>query len=400
MTYQEAIDWLFVQFPSYQNVGKTAYKPSLDNILNLVDQLNLDYNSLNFVHVAGTNGKGSTSSFIASALTESGKSVGLFTSPHIHDFKERIRVDGASIDEQTVVLFTTSVKENFEKLGKPSFFEITFAMALHYFLKMKCDIVVLETGLGGRLDATNIVKPLVSVITNIGLDHIDILGDSLEKIAFEKAGIIKRDTPVCIGEYNNKTLPVFQDVANEKNAPLIFSNFDGEINYLEKNKILAINVLKCLSEVGFISNQQDWENGLLNLYKNTGLKGRMQVVHKEPCVIFDAAHNLEGIKATIQSLEVSYNYKSLYIIYGAAQDKDHISILKAFPNSAKLFLTTFDHPRSWTETTITELISQCPKKNIKKINDPKSTLNTLKVVVNQNDMILVCGSFFLLEKII
>ena len=217
MNYNEALSWLYQQFPAYQKKGVVAYKPNLDNINYLIDKLNIDYQSQKFIHVAGTNGKGSTSALIASALTESGYKVGLFTSPHIKEFTERIRINGKEIDKDSVLKFIEKIQSTNWSMS-PSFFEITWAMTLDFFAKNNCDIIVVETGLGGRLDATNIITPLLSVITNIGLDHTDLLGNSLAEIAFEKAGIIKNNIPVLIGEHNDDTLRVFKKVANERGS--------------------------------------------------------------------------------------------------------------------------------------------------------------------------------------
>ena len=263
-SYEELINWLFHQFPAFQKIGSSAYKPTLKNTLKLIESFDINLDDLKFIHVAGTNGKGTTCSILSSVLQESNYKTGLFTSPHIHDFRERIKVNGEMIEKIKVKAFIEQVKSiNWEI--KPSFFEITWVLALKHFVESKCEIVVVETGLGGRLDATNVITPIVSVITNIGLDHTSILGNTKPEIAREKAGIIKRNVPVFIGERNNETVPVFKEVSQTLDAEVIFIDIQ-ELSVFEQNRQLAFSVLKYLAEQGWSISDKECANGVKNLF--------------------------------------------------------------------------------------------------------------------------------------
>ena len=395
--YNSAINWLFNQFPAFQKVGSSAYKPTLENTRNLIRYFDLDLDKLTFVHVAGTNGKGTTCSIIASASTESGYKTGLFTSPHIHDFKERIRIDGHKIEEDYVVDFITTVQSiNWDI--KPSFFEITWVLALKYFIDKKCDLVIAETGLGGRLDATNVISPLVTAITNIGLDHINILGDTKAAIAKEKAGIIKYNTPVFIGTEDQEVVSVFNAFAKSNQAPLTLIKTNSLSNF-DKNKSLARAVTNFLNEKGFLISDHNFSEGITNLKVNTGLRGRYEVLQKEPLIIADAAHNVDGIKSLLTQVRQEYPNKNIALLYGASNDKDLKQIFKLFPESADCFLTQFKNARSFSKE---ELRINSEKFNFNKyfFNDVSTALKAAQASLNKDAMLLIFGSFFLLEEII
>lgn len=354
--YKDAIDWLFQQFPSYQTLGSKAYKPDLGNISKLLSALGNPHQSLKFIHVAGTNGKGSVCSMLASILKENGYKTGLFTSPHITDFRERIRVNGEMIHEAEVIKFCNTIT-NTQDLSalKPSFFEITFAMAIQHFQDVECDICVIETGLGGRLDATNIINPKLSIITNISLDHTDLLGDTLGAIASEKAGIIKSNIPTIIGEINEETFPVFKATCEKMNSKLVVPS-TNEIssyklpflaNYQKQNFSIVLSALNELIKFGYSINTEHIQKGLDNLNRNTGFIGRMQMIQEAPIVIVDVSHNIAGVERTLDTI-LKLNKGRLHIIFGASADKDHSAILSRFPENCLLSLSLFKNPRDGT----------------------------------------------------
>lgn len=397
--YEEAIQWLFQQFPSYQNIGAHAYKPGLNNIQTLLGYFDNPQNKLKLIHVAGTNGKGSTSSFIASYLTESNEKVGLFTSPHIYDFRERIRINGVKISEIHVVEFCNQIIE--AKLEfEPSFFEITFAMAINYFHREKCSYCVIETGLGGRLDATNIISPIISVITNIGIDHTQFLGNTLVEIAQEKAGIIKSETPVVIGEFISETKKIFEVISTKNKAKLIFaqneklpeiSNFS---NYQLKNLRTA---LVTLNEIGINFNQNLLEKSIRNLFKNSGLFGRLSEISEQPKIIVDVSHNKDGINATLNHLK-DKTRGELHVILGASSDKNLNEMLVYFPDSAIINLCKFKSDRSYTFNQLEKIKSE--NKRINKVyEDVNVGLEAVKKQLKPNDTLLIIGSFFLIADI-
>lgn len=397
--YLESINWLFEQFPSYQFKGASAYKPGLENTISLLQAFNNPQEKLEFIHVAGTNGKGSTCSFLSSLLVEKGEKVGLFTSPHIYDFRERIRINGIEIDQEFVIDFCEKIKQ-LQPNFSPSFFEITLAMALCYFQQEKCSIVVLETGLGGRLDATNVIQPLISVITNIGVDHTQFLGETLEAIAFEKAGIIKNEKPIVIGERQIETTSVFEKKAQEQNASITFAqefHFPFELNlvgYQSKNLKTALVTLSLLS---YSIDENLVEKALKNLRRNSGLFGRMEIVQKNPTLILDVSHNKEGIKATLKSLKLSENAK-LTILFGASQDKAIEEMLSLFPKNAEIHLCTFKNQRSQPIERLQEIKER--NLNIKAVHQEANlAIKELLPTLNKQDTLLVIGSFFLISDV-
>jgi len=395
LNYQENLDWLFTQFPSYQKIGLTAYKPSLDNIQNLLALLGLPIDCLKYVHVAGTNGKGSVVNFTASALVEAGYKTGVFTSPHIVDFRERIRVNGQCISEQKVNEFIQEIRSKHLDLGAPSFFEITWALALKHFIHENVDVEIIETGLGGRLDATNVIRPLLSVITNIGLDHTQLLGPDRATIAKEKAGIIKRDVPVIIGELNDETKDVFKQAAKIQNAPLHFMSYPSDIQFPERNKLLATKVIQSLSSLGFSITEEHFENGQENLYQNTGFYGRLQKVNQDPTVFIDAAHNVEGVKALFDVVD-KMNCQDLHLVYGASTDKNIKQILSLFPKDAKVYFCSFSSERSCKEDDFYQLANDLSFHSTY-YRTVKGALKAAKAAVNQGGVIFLFGSFYLLE---
>jgi dihydrofolate synthase / folylpolyglutamate synthase len=392
--YKVVIDWLFAQFPAYQKIGASAYKPDLANIEQLLNLLRIDLNQVPYVHVAGTNGKGSTCSFIASALKEAGFNVGLFTSPHINDFRERIRINGEDIPEQDVLTFVQRLQETKIQI-KPSFFEITLAMALDWFNKNRCDIAIIETGLGGRLDATNCITPILSIITNIGLEHQQFLGDTRDKIAFEKAGIIKKSIPVVIGQYDDEIAPVFESKAKECESEMYVVSSE-KICYLEQNKELAWKALELLNGMGFSNKREHFFTGVLNVRKNAGLRARLEVISDNPKILMDAAHNPDGIRALLRHVGQSYPESKLHIVYGSSSDKDLNKIGSLLPKNAAFYLTQFSNQRS---LNLEELQKFIEKNNLKGevFSSPKLAMEAAKNAVNEEELILVFGSFFLLE---
>jgi dihydrofolate synthase/folylpolyglutamate synthase len=395
-SYQETIAWLFEQFPSYQNLGAGAYKPDLGNIQVLLTELDITLEQVPYVHVAGTNGKGSTCSIIASVLTEAGYKVGLFTSPHIVDFRERIRVNGEMIHPDDVVAFVAQLKAKQLHIS-PSFFEISFAMAVHHFNEQQCDIAVIETGLGGRLDATNCIRPLVSVITNIGLEHQNFLGNTRAKIAFEKAGIIKPNVPVVVGQLDAEIQPVIEAKALSTGSPMIPALSDHH-HYFQRNTILAKRTLELLREKHFDWQETHFAEGLVHLHKNSGLRARFQQIGENPIILIDAAHNPDGIAALLKSVSIDYPHRQLHIVYGTSNDKDMSQIGQLLPPNAVYYFVQFNNQRAMKLEGL-QIFAQELGLNASFYMDTPSALNAAKNTANQADLILVFGSFFLLEEI-
>ncbi|NCT18931.1 MAG: tetrahydrofolate synthase [Flavobacteriaceae bacterium CG_4_8_14_3_um_filter_34_10] len=352
MKYSETIAWLFSQLPMYQRVGAIAFKKDLNNTIALTNYLGNPERNFKSIHVAGTNGKGSVSHMLASVLQDAGYQVGLYTSPHLLDFRERIRINGKPISQREVINFVKENKPFFENHSL-SFFEMTVGLAFQSFSNHKVDIAIIEVGLGGRLDSTNVITPEVSVITNIGKDHTQFLGNTLAEIAVEKAGIIKSNIPVVIGETKEETKPVFEKIALEKLSPIVFAenipvkkySLDLLGSYQEKNyktAVVAINTLTQYSN--FTIAESNIENGLKRVAKNTGLQGRWQVLGKFPKVICDTAHNAEGLQYVLKQLQEEW-YIKLHIVLGVVADKDLEAILPMFPKKAIYYFCKPDIPR-------------------------------------------------------
>ncbi|MBF0694922.1 MAG: bifunctional folylpolyglutamate synthase/dihydrofolate synthase [Flavobacterium sp.] len=344
MTYHEAVHWMFNQLPMYQQQGASAFRKNLDNTYLLADYLGNPERRLKAIHVAGTNGKGSTSHMLSSVLMQAGYKVGLFTSPHLKDYRERIRINGQMISEDYVTEFVVTHKPFFEA-NNLSFFEMSVGLAFQYFVDQKVAIAVIETGLGGRLDSTNIITPIVSVITNIGLDHTQYLGETLAEIASEKAGIIKNNVPVVIGEYTDETKPVFHSKAKETNSALHFaSDYTFEVyesdlkGYYQRHNIKTvlqtISVLNKHTDIALAD--QDIKQGLRQVTETTGLQGRWQKLGENPLIICDTAHNKEGLTETMAQVR-DMEFETLHIVLGFVNDKSIAEILPIFPKNAKYY---------------------------------------------------------------
>lgn len=405
MTYSETVEWMFQQLPMYQMVGSKAYKVDLSNINKLVQQLNNPHHRFKTIHVAGTNGKGSVSHMLASVLQESGYKVGLYTSPHLKDFRERISINGKMIPEAEVVKFITENKSFFEQEGL-SFFEMTVGMAFEFFAEEKVDVAVIEVGLGGRLDSTNIITPEVSVITNIGFDHMSILGNTLPEIAAEKAGIIKNGIPVVIGEYQEETFPVFKRIAEEKNAPLFLAeDFSGKIyssdlkgHYQQKNTRTVSMTLEVLKEIGWHITPEAAEKGFSNVVSNTGLRGRWDVLQENPKVICDTAHNKEGLIYTMKQLQEE-EFSQLHMVIGIVNDKDLEAVLPLFPKSAKYYIAKPNVPRGLDAAILKE---KAAEKGLfgEVYNSVSEAYKTALAKASVEDVIYVGGSTFTVAEII
>jgi len=405
--YEQAISWLFNQFPSYQQQGAQAYKPNLGNIMALLHELQDPQQTLKCIHVAGTNGKGSCSSLLASILTAHGERVGLFTSPHIFDFRERIRINGETISKDYVITFCHKIQTLYLAV-EPSFFEITLAMALDYFAEQHCTICVIETGLGGRLDATNVITPIICLITNIGLDHTQFLGNILQAIAQEKAGIIKQNIPIVISETQDETKAVFENTAQAVNAPIQFADQE-EINinkfalpllgaHQRKNFKAVLHVLIRLKEKGLIDlDDYKIQFGLDHLNQYTGFRGRLQQLGERPTVFADVSHNVSGVQQTLKAIE-SIQTNTLHIIFGASNDKNSLEILETFPKDAEIYFCVFQNPRSLTSTDF-EQLNTTLKKNNTIFTDINQALTSIQQAVNEKDTILILGSFFLIADL-
>ena len=348
MTYKKTIDWMFSQLPMYQRQGKAAFKKDLTNIIDFCNTLENPQYKFKSIHVGGTNGKGSTSHILSSVLQEAGYTVGLYTSPHLKNFTERIRINGEEVSQPFVVDFISKHK-NFLESKQLSFFEMTVGMAFEYFATQRVDIAIIEVGLGGRLDSTNIINPEVSVITNIGYDHTQFLGDTLKEIAFEKAGIIKNNTPVVIGEDQDEVMDVFLKKASEMNADIHFSSdkkheYTTDLlgSYQRKNIKTALQTLEVLK--GFTILKTHIREGLLNVVKNTNFKGRWQILKEIPKVICDTAHNKEGLQIVLDQL-ANQSFKNLHIVLGVVNDKKLEELLPLFPKHANYYFCKPDIPR-------------------------------------------------------
>ncbi|WP_317623186.1 bifunctional folylpolyglutamate synthase/dihydrofolate synthase [Paenimyroides ceti] len=396
---------MFAQLPMYHKVGAAAYKKDLNNTWLLSEHLSHPERKIKTIHIGGTNGKGSTSSMISSILQEAGYKVGLYTSPHLIDFRERIKINNEMIPEKTVIEFIEKNKA-FLQEKQLSFFEMTVGLAFDYFAKEQVDVAVIEVGLGGRLDSTNIISPLVSVITNIGWDHMAMLGNSLEEIAFEKAGIIKKETPVIIGEYTATTKNVFLEKAKEMQAPLYFASdmdnyksveSDLKGNYQQYNKRTVQVVIDQLRSFFSISRENEIE-GFRNVVKNTGLQGRWQQLSDQPLIIADTAHNKDGLKQTMQQVR-EQKYDKLYFVFGIVNDKDVEAILLLLPLEAKYFIAKPNIPRGMETDILAEKMTAFGF-DFEICNSIPVAYEKAKVKAQANDMIYVGGSTFVVAEIL
>ncbi|MDI9310558.1 MAG: folylpolyglutamate synthase/dihydrofolate synthase family protein [Limnohabitans sp.] len=405
MTYQETIQWMFAQLPMYQQQGASAYKKDLTNTILLANHLGNPEKHLKSVHIAGTNGKGSTSSMIASVLQEAGYKVGLYTSPHLKDYRERIKINGQMISEDFVVNFIQDNKTFFEE-NSLSFFEMTVGLAFDYFVKEKVDVAVIEVGMGGRLDSTNIITPLVSVITNIGLDHTQFLGNSLPEIAFEKAGIIKPNVPVVIGEYVPETKEVFMTKAKESNSSLFFaSDLITEDypcvllgDYQFHNKKTVAQTIKVLQN-DFPTTELHLKNGLLTVVQNTGLLGRWQQINLNPKVICDTAHNSHGLKIVLNQIQKE-EFENLFFVLGVVNDKDLDDILPLFPKDAYYFFCKPNVPRGLDVKKLQEKAESFGLVNNELCNSVSDAYRKSLAKSGVNDFIYIGGSTFIVAEIV
>ncbi|MEP5253652.1 MAG: folylpolyglutamate synthase/dihydrofolate synthase family protein [Winogradskyella arenosi] len=405
MNYQETVQWMFQQLPMYQQKGVSAFKKDLSNTLQLAAYLKHPQNQFKSIHVGGTNGKGSTSHMLASVLQEAGYKVGLYTSPHLKDFRERIRINGKVISEAFVVEFINSNRSFFET-NQLSFFEMTVGMSFDYFAKEAVDIAIIEVGLGGRLDSTNIITPELSVITNIGLDHTQILGNSLPEIATEKAGIIKENVPVVIGETHPDTQAIFKTKAAATNSDIYFAdqlitkvvNSDLKGAYQVHNKKTALQALVVLKERGYHVSDANLLTGLGNVAANTGLQGRWQILGQKPKVVCDTAHNKEGLTYVVQQLEEEV-YNALHIVFGAVNDKDLDSVLTVLPRKARYYFCKPNVPRGLEAETLKNIFIKNGF-NGEAYNSVGEALNNAKSEAKVDDLIYVGGSTFVVAEII
>ena len=405
MTYQETVNWMFKQLPIFQNQGKSAYKSDLTNILLLDSHLNHPHKKFKSIHVAGTNGKGSTSHMLASVFQEAGYKVGLYTSPHLKDFRERIKVNGNFISKQFVIGFIKRNRSFFESHNL-SFFEMTVGMAFDYFAKQKVDVAIVEVGLGGRLDSTNIITPLVSVITNIGMDHTQFLGNTLKAIAFEKAGIIKPNVPAVIGETQKETKSVFIEVAKKNNADISFADheikeiYDSDLRgtYQFNNIKTVRQTLKKVPKGIFVISEDNIRKGLQNVIKNTGLRGRWETLQQYPKVICDVAHNKEGLSYVFKQLEKE-NYRKLHFVFGVVNDKDLSSILPLMPKQATYYYCKPNIERGLDVNLLKQISNDYGLVGDAYLS-VKAAFEAAKSNTQDNDLIYVGGSTFVVAEVI
>lgn len=405
MTYPEALDWMYSQLPMYQRIGSQAYKKDLTNTIALARQLNNPHVQFKSIHIAGTNGKGSTSHMLASVLQEAGYKVGLYTSPHLKDFRERIKINGKEIEKRYISRFIKQNKGFLERQGL-SFFEMTVGLAFDYFAHHKIDIAVIEVGLGGRLDSTNIITPEVSVITNISFDHMQMLGNTLPEIAFEKAGIIKPSVPVVIGERKSETQEIFSIKSKECKAPIYFASdekkplpsYELKGNYQVHNVRTVLKTVEVLQNSGYKISKQNLEKGLLNTVKNTGLQGRWQQVGSNPTIICDTAHNKDGLQYTMKQIE-EYTFDQLHIVLGVVNDKDLESVLPLFPKRAVYYFCKPNVPRGLDEKILQHKASAYGLKG-KNYKSVRQAFKNAKSNAQPNDFIYVGGSTFVVAEVV
>ena len=426
MNYEQAVHYLYNKLPMFTRMGAKAYKADLTNTIALCTYLGNPQNKIKTVHIAGTNGKGSTSHMLAAIFQKCGYRTGLYTSPHLKDFRERIKVNGEMITENFVTEFVEATKSFSEEIN-PSFFELTFVMALEYFVYYNVDIAIIETGLGGRLDSTNVITPEVSIITNIGYDHTDILGDTLEKIAFEKAGIIKEKVPVIIGETKFETKRVFLDKAEEKNAPVFFAQEKYKVvsaNYLNEKLLLEINDVGKNSVSGYLLDlpglyqaknfltvltatdilkenfsltDTNIKQAVDHVKKLTGLHGRWEIISRHPLIILDVAHNVDGIQQLVNQIQIS-SYNNLHIIFGMVKDKEIEKVLALLPKQASYYFTKAQIPRALPEN---ELMERADKFRLKgnAYSEVNEALEAARNNASADDLIIVCGSVFVVGEV-
>ncbi|HRH02069.1 MAG TPA: folylpolyglutamate synthase/dihydrofolate synthase family protein [Bacteroidia bacterium] len=431
MNYKQTLEYLYSSLPMFQRIGAAAYKADLNNTIALLKLVRNPEKKFKSIHIAGTNGKGSVSHMLASILQCAGYRVGLYTSPHLKDFRERIKVNGKPISQQDVVQFVEQYKNGFEKI-KPSFFEITVGMAFEYFEKQQVDIAVIETGLGGRLDSTNVIKPLLSVITNISFDHEALLGNTLEKIAIEKAGIIKLKTPVVVGEMQAESRFIFSKYAIQNKAELFFadqvykvqqSSIKGTVNpvqemdilrngkvfieklsipllghYQQKNCCTVLQAVELLQQQSFVVTEKDIKLGMAKVIEQTNFQGRWQVLNRKPLVIADTAHNEAGIKEVMKQLKLT-PHKKLHIVLGVVNDKDLSKILHLFPSKALYYFCKADLPRALDAKILQEKAKEHSLKG-KVYSSVNEALKAAEKAATKEDLVFVGGSTFTVAEVL
>ena len=427
MNYSEAVDFLYSRLPMFHRVGAAAYKADLNNTIELCSLLGNPENKFRSVHIAGTNGKGSTSHMLASVLQSAGYKTGLYTSPHLLDFRERIRINGEMISKDAVVLFIEKYQEDFERIN-PSFFEWTVALAFNFFADEKIDIAIIETGLGGRLDSTNVITPLLSVITNIGLDHTNLLGDTLEKIASEKAGSIKPNAPVLIGESQSEIKNVFIKKAEAVNSEIIFADEifsvaqnNSDSNYLsvdlfkQKNIYLKnlqldltgnyqlkniVTVAAAIEELQkhFSISEESLRIGIENVKKKTGLRGRWETLGQSPLVICDVAHNAEGIAFVVEQI-INTKHEKLHFVFGVVNDKDIGQVLKLLPREAEYYFCQADIPRALDSKLLAKQANESGLKG-KNYLSVKDAVQAALNKSSRDDLVFIGGSTFVAAEAI
>ena len=427
MTYQQTLDYLVTKLPLFSKIGAAAYKKDIINTVLLCEASGNPQNKIKTIHVAGTNGKGSVSHMLATIFQQSGYKTGLYTSPHLKDFRERIKVNGEMIKKDFIVSFVEKMKDITEEIS-PSFFELTVVMALQYFAEQKVDIAIIETGLGGRLDSTNVITPELSIITNIGYDHMNILGDTLEKIAFEKAGIIKPNVPVVIGESLPQTKNIFLEKAKHCIAEIVFAedkfnitnsilkNNELEVEvsetnleekekyildlngiYQQKNLLTVLTAVDELNKHGFNLEDANIKSALSSVKQTTGLHGRWDVIYQEPMIALDVAHNEDGIKQLLHQIFLC-SYKNIHVVFGIVKDKDADKILSLLPKNARYYFTKAQIQRALPEN---ELAEKAKKYNLhgEKYKEVNEALKSALSKACKEDLIVVCGSVFLVGEV-
>lgn len=426
-SYKETLDYLYAQLPMFTRVGASAFKTDLHNTLALLEQLQQPQHTFKTIHVAGTNGKGSTSHMLAAIFQQAGYKTGLYTSPHLLDFRERIRINGAMVPEDFVVRFTEDMRTHITDIA-PSFFELTVAMAFQYFKQEAVDIAIIEVGLGGRLDSTNVITPELSLITNISYDHKNMLGDTLPKIAAEKAGIIKRGVPVVISETQPEVQEVFINTAQSKQAPIHFADqewmesssavegyhlnlmlmdrqqqqmrkFQLDLNgqYQEKNVMGVLSAVKLLQQQGWHITWEHVGTALSHVKKLTGLRGRWDIIQQHPLTVLDVGHNEAGINEIVEQLG-HVNYQQLHIVVGFVKDKEVERVLPLFPATAHYYFCKAQIPRALDEVSLSEMGAAAGLQG-HAYSSVQAALQAARQHAKPDDMILVCGSFFVVAEV-
>lgn len=442
MNFSETVDYLYTRLPMFQNIGKAAYKKDLTNTLALLQLLDNPHKGIPWIHIAGTNGKGSTSSMLNSILMESGYRVGLYTSPHLKSFTERIRVNGVEMEEQFVVDFVGKMKDAIESI-QPSFFEITVAMCFDYFRFKKVEIGVIEVGLGGRLDSTNVIDPILSIITSIGYDHMDLLGDTLDKIAFEKAGIIKQHVPVVVNNsIDSSPIQVIKEIATKNSAEIfitedlesiksihlkdflnlngsnqdshisdimsdsrelpesdislesLFSTMELKGDYQKYNLSTVLYSIKTLKLLNFKIDSISVIAGLQSVKKNSGLRGRWEIIQTSPLVICDTGHNEDGVKSNVQQLLSFTNAKNLRIVWGMVKDKDRSKILKLLPKESHYYLVKPSVIRGFDSELLAQEFSNLGFNHIENFSNITDAYKKAIIESNSDDVVFIGGSTF------